>query len=146
MEIYEVLKKDHKAVAELFEQIEKTTERSHKGRKDLFATLRGALLPHAQAEQEVFYKPLLARVEKRDLLLEAFEEHHVLELMFDDIERCPVDDEGWLAKVTVLREVVEHHVKEEEGELFKVARKHFSKEEAQEIGEKMKARKAALIG
>ena len=150
MEIYEVLKKDHKAVAALFEQIEETTERAQKGRKDLFATLREQLLAHALAEQEVFYKPLLARVEKdredRDLLLEAFEEHNVLELLFGDIDGCPVDDERWLSKVTVLREIVEHHVEEEEKELFTLAREHFSKEEAQEIARQMQERKDELIG
>ena len=146
MEIYEILKKDHKAVAEMFKKIEHTTERAQKGRKDLFATLREQLLAHAKAEQEVLYAPLLARVDDRSLTLEAFEEHRSIELMFDEVDRCPVDDERWLAKVTVLREIVEHHVEEEEGELFKTARKHFSKEEARDIGELMVARKAELLG
>ena len=146
MEIYEVLKKDHKAVAEMFKKIEQTSERAQKGRKDLFATLRKQLLAHAKAEQEVLYAPLVERVDERELVLEAFEEHRSIELMFDEVGRCPVDDERWLAKLTVLREIVEHHVEEEEGELFKTARKHFSKPEAEEIGERMQARKAELLG
>ena len=150
MEIYDVLRKDHKAVAALFEQIEMTTERALKGRKDLFASLRDQLLAHAHAEQDAFYKPLLARVEEtredRDLLLEAFEEHRVLELVFGDIDGCPVDDERWLSKVTVLREIVEHHVEEEERELFALAREHFSKEESEEIARQMQIRRDELIG
>lgn len=146
MEIYELLRRDHKAVAEMFKKIENTTELESRGRKDLFSTLRAELLAHAQAEQEVLYSPLLERVGDRDLVLEAFEEHRSIELMFDEVERCPIDDERWLAKLTVLREIVEHHVEEEEGELFKVARKHLSREEAKAIGERMLARKAELVG
>jgi hemerythrin-like domain-containing protein len=146
MNIYDVLRKDHRAVADIFERIEKTTERAEKGRKDLFATLRAQLSAHARAEEEVFYTPLLERMKDRSMLLEAFEEHGVLALMCDDIADCPVDDERWLAKVTVLREIVDHHVEEEEDEVFGVARKHFSKEEAEAIAARMTARKAELVG
>ena len=140
-DFYQVLKQDHRTVADLFEKIEETSEGAGKTRTQLFSKLRDELLAHAHAEQEIFYTTLLDRVDDRDPLLEAFEEHGVVEKLVADIEGCEPDDERWLAKVVVLKELVEHHVEEEENEIFKTARKELSKEEALELGRKMQASK-----
>lgn len=144
MEIYQLLRLDHQNVIELFEELERTPARPAKARSDVYEELRRELLSHAQAEQEVFYTALLDRVEDRDLVLEAFEEHGVVERMFKDIDACPMNDEKWLAKINVLREIVEHHIEEEESELFKAAREVLSREEAEAIADELDARKAEL--
>ncbi|MGH8311451.1 MAG: hemerythrin domain-containing protein, partial [Steroidobacteraceae bacterium] len=82
MEIYQLLRLDHQNVIELFEELERTPARPLKARTDAYEELRRELLSHAQAEQEVFYTALLDRVPDRDLVLEAFEEHGVVERLF----------------------------------------------------------------
>jgi Hemerythrin HHE cation binding domain len=144
MDIYQLLRVDHQNVIELFDELERTPARPAKARADVYEQLRTELLTHVQAEQEVFYTALLDRVPERDLVLEAFEEHGVLERMFKDIDACAMNDEKWLAKVNVLREIVEHHIEEEESELFRTARDVLSREEGEAIAEEVEARKAEL--
>jgi hemerythrin-like domain-containing protein len=144
MDVCQLLRLDHQNVLELFEELQRTPARPEKARSDVYEELRRELLAHAQAEQEIFYAALLNRVPDRDLILEAFEEHGVVERMFKDIDACPVSDEKWLAKVSVLREIVEHHIEEEENELFKTAREVLSRAEAEAIAEEVEARKAEL--
>ena len=142
-DIYQVLKQDHQTVQKLFEQIEGTSDRAQKSRLQLFEQLSGELLAHAHAEQEIFYRTLLDLVEDRDMLLEAFEEHGVVETLIKDIEGCDPSEERWLAKVTVLKEMVEHHVEEEEKEMFRAAKKVLSAEEARELARRMQEQKSA---
>jgi hemerythrin-like domain-containing protein len=141
-DIYELLKQDHRAVADLFKRIEASSERAGKSRAELFGKLSSDLLAHAHAEQATFYTALLDRVEDREALLEAFEEHGVVEKVVKDIESCDPSDERWLAKLIVLKEMVEHHVEEEESEIFKMAKKEFSEDEARALAEEMRERKA----
>lgn len=135
MNILTELKKDHQEVKRLFRQIEMTSERSSTTRKRLFGKLRAFLLSHAKAEEAVLYARLRAATERKDdekatdLVMEAFEEHHVAELLLNEISRMDPSDERWKAKLSVLKENVEHHVEEEESDLFKKARRHLGEEE-----------------
>jgi hypothetical protein len=76
--------------------------------------------------------------EEREMWLEAFEEHGVVEKLVADIEACDPTEERWLAKVIVLKEMVQHHVEEEEKELFKAAKKALTKEEARARADEMR--------
>lgn len=144
MDVYQLLRLDHRNVIGLFEEVERMPARPAKARARAYEELRHELLTHAQAEQEIFYAALLDRVPDRELLLEAFEEHGVIERMFKDIDACPIDDERWLAKLNVLREMFEQHIEEEESEVFETARDVLSREEAEAIAEEIEARKAEL--
>ena len=73
--------------------------------------------------------------------LEAFEEHRVVKRLLSELESMPKTDERWGAKLKVLQENVEHHVEEEEGEMFKSARKVLSQEQIEELGARMEAAK-----
>jgi hemerythrin superfamily protein len=139
--ILSLLKEDHKEVNDLLEQMSETTERAAKKRQQLFEQMKTALLAHAHAEQEVFYKPLLEKGDDSDTMLEAEVEHQVVERLLMDIEQTDPSDEKWLAKVTVLQELIEHHVKEEEKEIFKLARETFEKDELEQMGQAFEARK-----
>jgi hemerythrin superfamily protein len=141
MSILDLLKQDHKEVADLLDQMCDTTERAAKKRAQLFDECKTALLAHAHAENEIFYKPLLEEGDDPDALLEAEVEHQVVERLVDDIAATEPGDEKWLAKVTVLKELIEHHVEEEEGEIFKVARKTFDKKQLDAMGQAFEARK-----
>jgi hemerythrin superfamily protein len=139
--ILNLLKEDHKEVNDLLEQIADTTERAAKKRQQLFEQVKAALLAHSHAELEVFYKPLLQKGDDPDALLEAEVEHQVVERLLMDIEQSEPSDEKWLAKVTVLSELVQHHVKEEEKEIFKLARETFERGELEQMGERFEQAK-----
>ncbi len=143
MNAFELLKTDHKKVSSIFEKLESTTERGVKTREDLFAQLKQELDIHAHIEETIFYPVLKQESETRDITLEGFEEHHVVKVLLGELAAMPVDSEEWGAKLKVLKENVEHHVEEEEGEMFKSAREVLSNAQIEEIGAKMEAEKNA---
>lgn len=130
--IYTLLETDHRTVEELFEQMEKAEDRATRER--LVVKLKLELGAHAEAEDMVFYKPLREAEAARSLVLEAEEEHRVVTRVLGELERLSADNEKWKARLTVLKELVEHHVQEEEGELFKQARGVFDSDVERELG------------
>lgn len=144
MNAYDLLKEDHKKVAAIFEKLEPTTERALKTREELFAKLNSELQVHAAVEEQIFYPVLKEAAETRDVTFEAFEEHHVVKELLKELSTTPKDSEEWTAKLTVLKENVEHHVEEEEGEMFKKARKVLTDKQAEELGARMEAAKTKL--
>ena len=144
MNVYDLLKEDHKKVAAIFENLEPTTERALKTREELFAKLNSELEVHAAVEEQIFYPVLKEAAETRDVTFEAFEEHRVVKELLKELSATPKDSEEWTAKLTVLKENVEHHVEEEEGEMFKKARKVLTDKQAEEIGARMEAAKKKL--
>jgi len=137
MNAFALLKADHEKVAGILETIEATTERAEKGRDDLFARLKAELDLHAMIEEEIFYPALEDTEEAHDITLEAYEEHRVVKQLLAELAAEPKDTEEWSAKFTVLKENIEHHVEEEEGELFKKARQVLSAEEIETLGEQL---------
>lgn len=142
--IYDILKREHKVVAGLLTELDDTNEDDHQARESLFAKLQEELLLHAKAEELVFYKPLREQEDSRAISLEAVEEHRVVTHLLTELDRMQKTNERWGAKLAVLKENVEHHVEEEEGELFTHAKKVLSKEEALAIGEAFLAAKTQL--
>jgi hemerythrin-like domain-containing protein len=141
MNAFALLKADHEKVAGILETIEETTERAVKGRDELFARLKAELDLHAMIEEEIFYPALEETQEAREITLEAYEEHRLVKQLLTELEAEPKDTEEWTAKFTVLKENIEHHVEEEEGELFKKARQALSEEEIETLGEQLQAAK-----
>jgi hemerythrin-like domain-containing protein len=136
-----LLKTDHDKVKKLLDELEKTTERGVKTRAELFATIKGELIVHETIEEEIFYPALMEKAKTRDITLEGYEEHHVVDLLMGELDDLDVADETWGAKATVMKENIEHHIEEEEGELFPKTRQVFDKDELEELGERMRARK-----
>ena len=134
MNAFQLLKEDHKKVAGIFEKLEPTTERGVKTREELFTQLKNELDVHAKIEETIFYPALREAEETHDIILEGYEEHKVVKTLLAELDKLPKDDEKWGAKLKVLQENVEHHVEEEEGEMFTSARKVLSKEQAEELG------------
>jgi len=137
-----LLKEDHDRVKELFDKFEAARTRPAKLR-----IVRAALVElkvHAAIEEEMFY-PAVRKPVGKEIMNEADEEHHVAKLLMAEISKMKPEDEQYDAKVTVLRENNEHHVKEEEGELFPNTKKRLSKEMLEQLGEEMEERKEALI-
>lgn len=142
MNAFTLLKNDHEKVAGILEKLEGTTERALKTREELFTQLKGELDIHARIEETIFYPVLEKAEESRDITLEAFEEHRIVKQLLAELEASAKDDEVWTAKFTVLKENIEHHVEEEEGEMFKKARKVLSEEEIETLGTRMEKAKS----
>ena len=143
MDAIALLKNDHDKVKDLLARLEKTTERGEKTREELFATIKAELTVHETIEEEIFYPALKEHPKAKDLVLEGYEEHHVVDTVMAELEGLDVTDETWGAKATVMKENVEHHIEEEESEMFAQARKVFDKAELQDLGDRMAERKAS---
>ncbi len=145
MDAIALLKADHDKVKKILQDLDSTTERGVKTRQELFTKVKQELEVHEAIEEEIFYPALKDHPKAKELVLEAYEEHHVVDMVMAEIAEVPFEDETWGAKLTVMKENVEHHIEEEEGEMFKQARQVFSDDELEELGERMKARKDELL-
>ena len=141
MDAIALLKADHTKVKGLLADLETTTERGVKTRAELFATIKGELTLHEIVEEEIFYPELKAHPKAKDIVLEGYEEHHVVDVLMSELEALDVSDETWGAKALVMKENVEHHIEEEEGEMFTKARSIFDAAELDDLGRRMEARK-----
>ena len=141
MDALQLLKDDHARVKKLLEELDATTERAEKTRTEGLAKLKQELTIHEAIEEEIFYPALKEHAEAKEIVLEAFEEHDVVDTIMSEIERTPVEDETWAAKLTVMKENLEHHIEEEEGEMFTKARDLLDRETLVSLGERMQARK-----
>jgi hemerythrin-like domain-containing protein len=145
MNAFTLLKADHKKVAGILEKIDSTTERGVKTREELFTQLKTELDVHARVEETIFYPELEKADETHDITLEAFEEHRLVKQLLGELETMDKGDEQWTARFSVLKENVEHHVEEEEGEMFPKARKVLSNEQAEILGTRMEEAKKAEL-
>ena len=138
MDAFSLLKADHRKVAELFDQLE-----SAGGNRKLsvFEQIKKELELHTHIEEAVFYPALEEPKETHDLTLEAYEEHDVVKKLLNELSKAKSVTDEWEAQAKVLRENVEHHVEEEEGELFKKAAKALGAQEIETLGEEMEAEK-----
>jgi hemerythrin superfamily protein len=137
MDALALLKEDHALVKKLLAEGEQTTERAEKTRAELFERLKSELMIHERIEEEVLYPALKKHPHARELALEGYAEHHVVDTILAELERTPVTDEQWAAKFKVARENLEHHIEEEETEMFPKARGAFSKAELEQMGARM---------
>jgi len=144
MNAFQLLKEDHQKVSGIFQQLEPTTERAEKTRTELFARLKEELDIHTRVEEAIFYPAIKQGAETRELVFEGFEEHHVVKMLLGELEATPVDTEQWTAKLKVLKENVEHHVEEEEEEMFQKARQVLSEDEINRLGAQMEEEKKRL--
>ena len=144
MDAIELLEKDHRTVEKAFKSFENAGTNAEK--KKIAEQIMNDLKVHTTIEEEIFY-PVARRktdAEGKEMVAEAFEEHHVVKMLIQEIEQIGSVNEQYVAKMTVLQESVEHHVEEEENELFPEAKKNL-KDRLEELGTKMAERKEALI-
>lgn len=142
MDAIKLLKMQHDEVEELLEELEASGPGD--ARADQFARIADALAGHSEVEERLFY-PALREAGSEDLVAEALEEHlSVKRLLADLLDMRPSDDR-FIAKVKVLREQVEHHVGEEESEMFRAAKKALGTEELDRLGAQMEQMYTELL-
>lgn len=137
MDAIALLKEDHDRVKKMLADGEETTERAEKTRAEVFAKLKEDMLIHERIEEEIFYPALKSHPKAKEIVLEGYEEHHVVDEIMGELEATDVTDETWGAKFKVMKENIEHHIEEEEGEMFAKARSVFSADELETLGERM---------
>ena len=140
-----LLRQDHGNVEELFRRFEELGEGDHEAKGHLRDSILEQLSVHAAIEEEAFYPAIRGRVpDVLDDVLEALEEHHLVKLALNELEKLAPTHERFDAKMKILIENVRHHVEEEEGKdgLFDQVRNAFTVEELENIGESMEKLKA----
>jgi hemerythrin superfamily protein len=143
MDAIELLKADHKKVAALFDQVKES-----EGPKEqwiLFGKIKKELEVHTHIEETVFYPKLQQYEDLKDMVLEAFEEHKQVKTLIREIEGLVEGSEKLAAKLNVMGDNVEHHVEEEENEMFPEVKKILSKEELEELGAQLQGAKKARL-
>jgi hemerythrin-like domain-containing protein len=142
-----LLRDDHANVKRLLRQLEPSTESRHPSdevpkRRELFEQLRALLTVHEVIEEEIFYPTLKQHPKAKEIALEGYEEHDVVNTLMGELEGMPYDDETWGAKANVMIENLEHHIEEEEGEMFEKAEQVLDDRELDDLGAAMAERKA----
>lgn len=135
-----LLEADHKVVSALFKKYEKATQVSEK--KALVSEICKELTIHAQVEEEIFYPQVKEALKDSELIPEARVEHSTLKDLIAQVENVEPDGEDFDAKIKVMSEYVQHHVKEEEDEMFPKAKK--TKLDLEKIGVEIIDRKSQL--
>ena len=146
MNVLKLLKKDHSTVKSLFNKFDGTGKSSHEKRAEIFEQIRRELQIHARAEEEIFYPALksLNGTESRKLVSEALREHKEVDELLTQLSRLRPSDKNFDEKIETLIENVDHHVEEEEGEIFRFAEENCSEERLDELGNEMEQRKKTL--
>ena len=144
MNAIELLKQQHREVEELFSKIEKGGEGPARERRALVAELTEKIKIHTNIEEKIFYPE--GRQANEDLTLEAYVEHDVVSSLLRKISKTRLSDENFDARITVLKELIEHHVQEEEQEYFPQCEKKLGNELLEELGERMEAAVQKLEG
>jgi hemerythrin HHE cation binding domain-containing protein len=144
MDALQLLKEDHDTVKKIMSHIESTTERGVKTREEFYTKLKALLTVHEAIAEEILYPAMKEHPKAKDLVLEAYEEHNVIDMVMSEIDETPFDDETWGAKFTVMKENLEHHIEEEESDMFDQCHRVFDSDELTELGEEMEARKEEL--
>lgn len=142
-----MLKADHAAVKRLLRELTETGDRAVKQRENLAARIERELKMHAQLEEEIFYPAFKAAAkgtEAEDLFFEASEEHHLVDIVLPALMSANPKSHEFAAKAKVLKDLIEHHVKEEEGQMFPHARALFDDDQLRELGEMMEERRASI--
>jgi hemerythrin-like domain-containing protein len=143
-EVFDMLKEDHDKVKQSLKEFEKLDRGDAEACRQLIEATCEDLKVHTTLEEELFYPALREAMEEEELLNEAAVEHETAKMLIEQIENMSADDPNYHATFTVLGEYVQHHIKEEEGELFPAAAKcglDFGS-----LAERMRSRKEELVG
>ncbi|QJD57540.1 hemerythrin domain-containing protein [Pseudomonas sp. gcc21] len=147
MNAIDLLIQDHEKLKKLLEQISSTTERAAKTRTDVLAQIEAEVLSHTRIEEDIFYPAYRDASDKEGIKMfhEAVEEHRaVSELVLPDLLKTQPDTMQFSGRIKVLKELLEHHIEEEESEMFPHAREVLKDDELNDLGKEMEAMKKTI--
>ncbi len=143
MDLYQIIKRDHQKAKRLFERLGEAIGEGGKARDRLFAELKHELEIHTELEEKYFYPALRDHDEAESLIEEALEEHGDVKEALATLDRADRDDPSWAEQIADLDQDVEHHVEEEENEIFPLARRLLDERRTAEIARSFEQAKAA---
>lgn len=138
MNIFEALREDHDRQRKLLEDLITTSGDSEK-RDKTFKKLKEELQLHANGEERFFYKPLIDSDKTQEKARHSIAEHHEIDEFIEDLEKTDYDSSAWLKIAKNLQERVEHHLKEEEHEVFQMAGKVLSDQQKNSLATNYKS-------
>lgn len=147
MNAIELLKQDHVVIRQLLEKLSATTERAVKTRTDLLNRINAELVVHTELEEQIFYPAFLKAggKEEQKMIFEATEEHRTVDsLVLPDLLDTRADSVQFSGRMKVLQELLEHHLQEEEEDLFPRAAKLLKQSRLRDLGKEMENRKRDL--
>lgn len=136
--VFTTLKNEHKEIKRLMKQAEKDPGQ--------FSSFTKELNSHVHAEEQVVYMQLKEEKSVHELIMEGFEEHHVVDMIVKEMEQAGPGSEQWQAKFKVMSENLEHHIEEEEQQMFPKAEKAVGRGRAMEMAEEYESAESALVG
>lgn len=143
MNAFQLLRNDHQKAMQVFQKLMSTTEISN--RDLLFAELKQELEVHTEIEEQIFYPALQSARETAGLVKESLHEHDTVKQLLRDLDVMDHDSPQWTASLDTLKENVEHHVHEEEEEMFPKAQEVLSMDTLEELGNRMQRKKKDLM-
>jgi hemerythrin-like domain-containing protein len=146
-DIRAALREDHRRISELAKAMADATTAAK--RRALYDELKPLLTAHARSEEEIVYRAMIdvRGGESRDLGNEGFVEHSLVDVLLERLSRSELaGSDAWKAHATVLKELLDHHVQEEEGEFFDALGKAFDDRELEAMAADFQRRKAAILG
>jgi len=144
MMIYDLLKKDHDEVKLLLDQLVALDENDQGAREVLITQIRDALIPHSRAEESVFYNSLRGFESTKDEAIHGYKEHMEAEGHLRMLQIRDKIDVEWKETARKLKSALEHHILEEEGTMFNLARQLFTPEEAEMMGQSFESLKPEI--
>jgi hypothetical protein len=145
MPVVELLAKDHRALEKQLTALAETPSSEPAARVEMFSQLQTLLQAHARAEEEVVYRRLRLRQPEEAKVLEAFEEHHLVDILLQELASACPGGAGWTAKLKVLEEMLRLHIREEELQLFALVNESFEPAERAQMGREFRALKHERI-
>ncbi len=143
MDALTLLKDDHDKLKKLLKEGGK--KESVQDRRSSLSEIAHEFRVHEKIEEEIFYPALKEHPRARDIVLEGYQEHHVIDVLLRELEAMPPTDERWAAKLKVLTENVEHHIEDEEDDMFAKAKRIFDDKELDALGSQMEEMKTAAM-
>jgi hemerythrin superfamily protein len=145
MDALTLLHDDHQRVDALFGRFARASRNASKTKRDIVDRIIRELSIHAAIEEQVFYPAVRsAAPDLSSQVLESLEEHHIVKWLLSELERMSPDNDRFDAKVTVLKEIVQHHVGEEESDLFPKVRRAMPKARLEQLGEELGRAKSSV--
>jgi hemerythrin-like domain-containing protein len=142
MNAIELLMQDHKEASSMMDQLE-VADKGDRSAKDIFLQLKEALTLHTQIEEQIFYPALKNHKETSDMVPEALEEHQEVDHILAEMSGLNPGNDEFMDKLTELRDSIEHHVEEEENEMFPKAEQVLGQSRLQEMGSQMQQMKTS---
>ncbi|PJK29917.1 hemerythrin domain-containing protein [Minwuia thermotolerans] len=139
--IIDILKEDHRRVQGVIDDILATTENSEKTREELFEKIKTDLELHTSFEEEVFYPEARKATGMDEEIRDDLKEHKEADQMLDKLSAMSVTSDRWMKELRNLKDALEHHIEDEQGELFPATEKAISEERLQEMGRSYLARR-----